>query len=88
MKTIHEYLLDRFNASPQTIYLPKEAEVVGVCGTTDYIKLVVIITPNIFENTLRTFKICATLETIYTNNFKYIGSIQTEFGTQHVIEII
>ena len=88
MKTIQEYRLDSLNIAPQTLYLPKDAEVVGVYGCVDGINLIVVITPNNIETTLRTFKICATLETLYIDSFKYIGSLRDDFGAQHIIEII
>ena len=86
MKTIKEYLLDKKCVTPQTAYLTRNAEVVGVQDTLKGLVLLAVVDPTETLTDLRTFKVCSIEETIYADNLKYIGNFQSIVGVQHVVE--
>lgn len=91
MKEIKEYLLDSKVFSPQTLYLPADAQIINVYNTEKGLMLLVIATPEelaVDLPKLRTFKICMNDEKIYASTVKYIGSYQGLIGLCHIIEII
>lgn len=88
MKTIRELLLDASVISPQTLYVPIDAEIVAVHMTPAGLKLIIITNPIENNSQLKTFKICATDENIYHDTVKYIGSFEATTGKRFVIELI
>lgn len=91
MKVIKEYLLDSKVLSPQTLYLPANAQVINVQDTEKGLMLLAIVTPEelvVDLPELRTFKICTNDEKIYADTVKYVGSYQGLVGMRHIIEII
>jgi hypothetical protein len=89
VKTIREYYIDKKCLTPTTIYLPRDAEVVNISELKDQLVLFVLLDlNNQFTTNLRTFKICRSGENIYSDAVKYIGSINTDIGIRHVVEII
>ena len=88
MKTIRELLLDASVISPQTLYVPIDAEIVDVHMTPAGLKLIIITNPIENNSQLKTFKICATDENIYHDTVKYIGSFEATTGKRFVIELI
>ena len=88
MKVIKEYLLDKTNTAPQTLYLPVGAEPVAVQDTSRGL-IIQAISDFIEQSTaLRTFKICAVDENIYADKIRYIDNFESAFGRCHVIEFV
>ena len=89
MKTIREYYLDKKCLTPTSIYIPEGAKVVNIFELKDQLVLFVLLDINKqFITNLRTFKICRSGENIYSDAVKYIGSVNTDIGIRHVVEII
>ena len=88
MKIIRELLLDASVISPQTLYVPVDAEIVDVQMTPAGLKLIIITNPIENNSQLKTFKISATDENIYHDTVKYIGSFEATTGKRFVIELI
>lgn len=88
MKMFKEYILDSKCLTPQTMYLPQDADVVGAYFTETCLVLLAIMSPVTNLTELRTFKICTNDENIYVDTVKYIDSFNSAFGIRHVIEII
>lgn len=91
MKLFREYFLDSAAMTKQTLYLPKDANVIKVSPTNKGLALLAIVTPEEYSNELpelRTFKICVNEENLYTDTVKYIGSFESNLGIKHLIEII
>lgn len=88
MKMFKEYPLEKLSLAPQTIYLPKGAEVVSVQDTSLGLMLYALINSAEIATDIRTFKICNTSENFYSNDVKYIGSIKAELGTCHIVELL
>jgi hypothetical protein len=87
MKVFKEYYLDKKSFAHQTLYLPQDADILSVYDKPKGLTLLTI--SSVFPNTkLRTFKICATGENIYEDTVRYIGSINSDIGMKHVIEIL
>lgn len=88
MKIIRELLLDASVISPQTLYVPVDAEIADVQMTPAGLKLIIITNPIENNSQLKTFKICTTDENIYHDTVKYIGSFEATTGKRFVIELI
>lgn len=91
MKLFREYFLDSAAVTQQTLYLPKDANIVKVNFTDKGLALLAIVTPeecNTELPELRTFKICVNEENLYIDTVKYIGSFESNLGIKHLIEII
>lgn len=88
MKIIRELLLDASVISPQTLYVPVDAEIADVQMTPAGLKLIIITNPIENNSQLKTFKICTTDENIYYDTVKYIGSFEATTGKRFVIELI
>ena len=91
MKLFREYFLDTTTHMEQTLYLPKDADIVKVNFTNKGLALLAIVTPEGCATEfpeLRTFKICVNEENLYTDTIKYIGSFESNIGIKHLIEII
>ena len=88
MRMFKEYPLEKLLLAPQTVYLPKGAEVVTAQDTDNGLMLYALVSPAETLTDIRTFKICNTSETFYSNNtIKYIASFKTNFGIYHLIEL-
>ena len=88
MKIIRELLLDASVISPQTLYVPVDAEIADVQMTPAGLKLIIITNPIENNSQLKTFKICTTDENIYYDTVKYIGSFEATTEKRFVIELI
>ena len=85
MKTIKEYRIKKDIITPQTVYITKGASVVKLLDLGyNELALFVLCDPLQNDSDLRTFKICSTHETLYTDAVCYIGT----FDNQHVIELL
>ena len=87
MKILKEILLDSTVITPQTVYTPKNSEVVDVYLSGTNIKILVLTDPNETDFQLKTFKICTKDENIYFDAVKYIGTFETDLGKWFLIEI-
>ena len=91
MKTIREFLLDSNIFTPQSIYLPADADVIDVLNSEKGLMLLAIVPPDEYAvelPELRTFKICIIDEKILAGTVKYIGSFEATTGKRFVIELI
>ena len=88
MKMFKEYPLEKLTLAPQTLYLPKGAEVVSVQDTSLGLMLYALTNPAEMSTDIRTFKICNTSENFFSTNVKYIGSIKSDLGIYHVVELL
>lgn len=88
MRVIKEYLLDKTCIIEQTIYLPKNAEVVAVQNTSHGLFLQAISDFTEPTTELRTFKICSADENVYADRILYIDNFEGPYGRKHVIEIL
>ena len=88
MKTIKEYLLDKKCVTPQTVYLPKGAEIVAINDSNTEFNLVAIINPMEATTELHTFKVCLPGENLYVDTVKYIGSFKGSFGLEYIVELL
>jgi hypothetical protein len=87
MRAIKEYIIDQKVVEPQTLYMVRGAEVVGLIDGDSNVKIVTVIDPTESISDLRTFKICTTTDTIYSDNITYVGNFLSAFGTKYVIEV-
>ena len=89
MYVINEYFLEDNNTSPQTLYLPEDAEVVSVANTSKGISLFVLADQLKTNSNLHTFEICSTYDRVYSDKVKYIGMYFSDtLGVRHVIELL
>ena len=85
MKVIKEYKLQKDTLTPQTLYITKGAEFVGVTDNGfDYVIFALCDYTEV-NTELRTFQLFNTHSNIYENTIKYIGYCGTN---QHIIEIL
>lgn len=88
MKKFKEVLLDNRCLSPQTVYLPKGAEPVAVLMKDKGLVVITLCDASAEDTELRTFKICAIDENIYSDTVRYIGSFDSIIGTRYLLEYI
>ena len=91
MKAFKEFLLDANNLAPQTLYLPSDAEIVGINYVFGELKLLVLaslVDPSVNLPKLNTFKIYQNNEIIYAHTVKYIGSFKRSSDLMHVVKIV
>ena len=88
MKVIKEYILEKHTLAPQSIYLPKGAQIFNVVNTSKGLALYALSVSAELDVELRDFKICNTNEIFYCSNVKYLGYFESDTGIQHVIELL
>ena len=88
MKIIKEHLLDHKSVVIQTAYFVKNSEIVATRMTSVGLMLYSISDVNETAQELRSFKICTAAETLFTDNVKYIGNFECEYGLMHIVEVL
>lgn len=85
MKAVKEYKLQKDILTPQTLYITKGAELVGVTDN-DFDYVIFALCDYAEPNTeLRTFQVFNSHSNIYENHIKYVGHCGSN---QHIIEIL
>jgi hypothetical protein len=86
---VKEYRLEKKNIEQQTLYITKDADIVGFRDAGTYIALIAVTDFAETHTSLRTFKIYSADSPIYhEGRLKYIGCFTGSVGVQYIFEHI
>lgn len=88
MIQIKEFLLDKTITGVQTLYMPVGTQLFTVVDTQGGLFIIAAVDIAETSTQLRSFKICDNRGWFTEQSVKYVGSFETDVGTQHVVELI